>query len=105
MARLSCLFCSVAYIDFMPEQLDKIMQHIRSTRGLSVRIAQECGIARSAVYQWKQVPAERVQEIAGIIGKTPEQIRPDIFKPRGKHARAPGLAKRRSRSTISKAME
>jgi DNA-binding transcriptional regulator YdaS (Cro superfamily) len=87
-------------------KLDKTMKHIRGTRGLSVRIAELCGIARSAVYQWKQVPAERVQEIAMILGKEPEDIRPDIFKRRGKHGKkGTGVGRRRSGSPVSKALE
>ena len=58
------------------------MVRIRSERGLSVKIAKACGIERAAVYQWKRVPVERVHEVAAVIGQTPEQIRPDIFRRR-----------------------
>ena len=64
------------------EGLDGIMRKIRATRGLSITIAKACAIERAAVYQWKRVPVERVHTVAAIIGKTPEQIRPDIFRPR-----------------------
>jgi pyruvate kinase len=59
---------------------DKAVTKIRSKRGLSVRVAEACGIERAAVYQWKKVPIERVYDVAPVIDMTPEQIRPDIFK-------------------------
>jgi pyruvate kinase len=62
--------------------LDKVVAHIRATRGLSVRVAEACGIERAAVYQWKKVPVERVHQVAKALDMTPEQIRPDIFKRR-----------------------
>jgi hypothetical protein len=62
-----------------PAVMDEIIIKIRGERGLSVRIAKACGIERAAVYQWKQVPIERVHAVAKVIGMTPEQIRPDIF--------------------------
>ena len=65
----------------MPKEPDRICARIHATRGLSAKIARACGTHRSAIYQWKRVPAERVQLVADIMGLTPEQIRPDIFKP------------------------
>ena len=62
-------------------KVDRACAKIRATRGLAVRVAEACGIARAAVYQWDKVPIERVHEVAEVIGMTPEQIRPDIFKP------------------------
>jgi hypothetical protein len=67
-------------------KLDGIMRTIRAKRGLSITIAKACGIERAAVYQWTRVPIERVHVVAPIIGKTPEQIRPDIFKPKARKA-------------------
>jgi hypothetical protein len=66
----------------LPEQPDKICKAIHAQRGLSVRIADACGIHRSAVYQWRRVPPQWVHTVAEVTGWTPEQIRPDIFKPR-----------------------
>lgn len=65
-----------------PDTLDKVMAYIRNTRGMSVRVAEACGIERAAVYQWTQVPIERVHQVAKVIKMTPEKIRPDIFKRR-----------------------
>jgi hypothetical protein len=69
-------------------ELDPIMQSIRQTRGQSVQIAAACGIDKAAVYQWKRVPAHWVQKVARIIGRKPEEIRPDIFKPSRTRRRA-----------------
>lgn len=60
------------------QQIDPI-QIIKESRGLAVRIAEECGIARTAVYQWKRVPVHRVKIVARILKLKPGQIRPDIF--------------------------
>jgi len=62
---------------------DRACAKIKETRGLAVRVAEACGIARSAVYQWDRVPIERVHAVSKVIGMTPHQIRPDIFKRRG----------------------
>lgn len=61
-------------------ELDPIMLAIRETRGMSVQIAEACGIDKAAVYQWKRVPPQWVNVVAKIIKKRPEQIRPDIFR-------------------------
>jgi hypothetical protein len=65
-----------------PEEPDKVMKYIRSVRGLSIRIADACDIKRAAVYQWTQVPVERIHDVAKVLGWKPEKIRPDIFKRR-----------------------
>jgi transcriptional regulator with XRE-family HTH domain len=67
---------------YTQEGMDRVMRQIRKTRGLSVKVAQACGVSRAAVYQWRRVPPAWVQTVAPIVGLTPEEIRPDIFKPR-----------------------
>lgn len=67
------------------EQRDAAVAHIRGTRGLSVKVAEACGIKRQAVYQWERVPPENVLVVAGVINMPPEKIRPDVF---GKRAGA-----------------
>jgi DNA-binding transcriptional regulator YdaS (Cro superfamily) len=71
----------------MPKQPDKIVAKIHATRGLSAEIARACGIHRASVYQWKRVPPVQVLTVAELTGLTPEQIRPDVFRPR-KHQAA-----------------
>jgi hypothetical protein len=68
-------------------ELDRACAKIRSTRGLSVRVAEACGIERAAVYQWTKVPIERVHDVAAVIGWRPERIRPDVFRPAKKTRR------------------
>lgn len=68
------------------QKLDRIMARIRAERGLSVRVAQACGIARTAVYQWTKVPLERVHVVADLLGIPPEQVRPDFFRPKRKRS-------------------
>ena len=41
----------------MSKEPDKICVRIYATRGLSAKIARALGTHRSAVYQWKRVPA------------------------------------------------
>jgi sorbitol-specific phosphotransferase system component IIBC len=62
------------------KKVDQAIKAIKETRGLAVRVAEACGIARNAVYQWERVPVERVHTVAPILEMTPEQIRPDIFR-------------------------
>jgi len=62
------------------KKVDQAIKAIKETRGLAVRVAEACGIARNAVYQWERVPVERVHVVAPILEMTPEQIRPDIFR-------------------------
>jgi hypothetical protein len=62
------------------EGLDKVMSMIRNKRGMSMRVAEACGIQRAAVYQWKQVPLNRIHIVAEVLGLKPEQIRPDFFQ-------------------------
>jgi len=59
---------------------DPAIDLIRGTRGLAVQIANELGIKRTAVYQWRRVPSERVNDVARIIGRSPNFIRPDLYK-------------------------
>jgi hypothetical protein len=61
---------------------DKIVAKIFSTVGLRVQIAKACDISPQSVTQWKKVPAHWVQTVAEVTGWKPEDIRPDIFKPK-----------------------
>jgi DNA-binding transcriptional regulator YdaS (Cro superfamily) len=59
---------------------DAVVRAIRAKRGLPARIARHLGIKPQAVLQWGRVPAEHVVEIADLVGMSPSQIRPDVFK-------------------------
>lgn len=57
--------------------MEAVKKKIRVTK-----LAAELGITSGAVSQWKEVPAERVGEVARATGLRPEVIRPDIFAKR-----------------------
>ena len=61
---------------------DHVIETIRATRGLQYDIAHICGISRQAVSAWKRVPPRWVITISQITGISPEEIRPDIFRPK-----------------------
>jgi DNA-binding transcriptional regulator Cro len=61
--------------------VDDIIRLIRSTRGLSARVARACGIDKAAVYQWKHVPVLRANTVADLLDIDVEKVRPDIFLP------------------------
>ena len=69
-------------VNLLPARRDSICRSILSRRGMAVRIADACGIHRSSVYQWRKVPPQWVQVVAELMQMNPEEIRPDIFKPR-----------------------
>ena len=69
-------------MEMVSEQRDRIMRRIYSERGLATDIARKLGLTYQAVQQWKRVPPEHVMSVAPILDMKPEDIRPDIFKPR-----------------------
>jgi hypothetical protein len=71
---------------YRPEGQDPAVKRFRAIRGQATDIARECGIERAAVYQWKRVPAQWIHQVAQVTGMKPEDIRPDIFRPRRKRA-------------------
>lgn len=42
-------------------------------------LARSIGVTRQAVYQWREVPAERVPDIAALTGLQRAELRPDLF--------------------------
>jgi len=66
----------------LKDHRDPVMRRIYLQRGLALQIAEKLGISYQAVQKWKRVPPEHVMTLAPILKMTPEQIRPDIFKPR-----------------------
>lgn len=49
-------------------------------RGATKRLARELGISTAAVSQWERVPRDRVVEVAAILGVSPEELRPDLYR-------------------------
>lgn len=46
------------------------------------KLAEILGLTRQAIYQWRQVPAERLVEIEEATGGrvTREELRPDLYR-------------------------
>lgn len=59
--------------------------------GGNAAVAKIFGISREAVGQWDRCPAERVLGLSDATGGkvTPEQLRPDIYRPRSQPSAAP----------------
>ena len=57
------------------------MRMIFDRLGFASEIARHLGVTPQSVSLWTQVPVRHVHAIAPLIGMTPEEIRPDIFKP------------------------
>ena len=51
-----------------------------SIHGAASQLARDLGISRSAIAQWKKVPAERVVDVERYTGIPREELRPDIFR-------------------------
>ena len=66
----------------MTEQRDAVMRRVYRERGFASIIAREVGITPRAVQQWKKVPPEYVMTLAPLLEMRPEDIRPDIFRPK-----------------------
>lgn len=43
------------------------------------RLAERIGVTRQAIYQWREVPADRVVEMAAATGVSRAAFRPDLF--------------------------
>lgn len=56
------------------------MELLRSQRGLMTRVAEALGINRAAVAMWRDVPPERVPDVARITGYSRHQLRPDLWE-------------------------
>lgn len=49
--------------------------------GTKAELADELGISRQALNQWRRVPHERVLEVERILGISRSVLRPDIYPP------------------------
>jgi DNA-binding transcriptional regulator YdaS (Cro superfamily) len=54
--------------------MDAIRAHMRLAH-----LARELGVTKSAISQWKRVPAERLGDVSRITGIPMEILRPDLF--------------------------
>ena len=53
---------------------------LRSQRGLMAKTARALGITRSAVAQWRVVPADQVIAVEAASGIAREDLRPDLYR-------------------------
>jgi len=56
-----------------------VMAEISATRGLAGKIAAACGLHRTSVVEWKQVPPRHVLTVAKLLKRSPHSIRPDLY--------------------------
>ena len=61
--------------------IDETVRLIRATPAIVNEIMAVCGITRPAIWQWRQVPRDRVLAVAKIMGIKPYVIRPDFYPP------------------------
>ena len=59
-------------------KFDRGIRKLREAKAFPV-IAEELGIARTAPYDWRRVPARRVLAISRITGISPHDLRPDLY--------------------------
>ena len=79
---------------------DPILEDILARRGAVTQIASSLGISAAAVSQWQRVPAERVTELATLLGLPPHQLRPDLHAvPEGRPRPSTRIPLRRRRRT------
>jgi DNA-binding transcriptional regulator YdaS (Cro superfamily) len=62
-------------------KLDPGIRKLREAKAFPV-ISEQLGIARTAPYDWKRVPAKRVLAISRITGLSPHELRPDLYPKR-----------------------
>lgn len=43
------------------------------------RLAERIGVTRQAIYQWREVPVERIADIAAVTGVSRADLRPDLY--------------------------
>lgn len=59
--------------------MEKLLAYLDAERGRRLALASALNCSPSAISMWKQVPAERVGDVARATGIPPEELRPDIF--------------------------
>jgi DNA-binding transcriptional regulator YdaS (Cro superfamily) len=57
--------------------MEELIRYFEAQRGRKLKLAQTLGITHGAVSQWKDVPLERVHDVADATGIPPHVLRPD----------------------------
>ena len=60
------------------------LQHIKSTRGLTAKIARRLGVSWNAVAKWTRIPEKYVIEVEEVTGISREELCPHLYKSREK---------------------
>jgi DNA-binding transcriptional regulator YdaS (Cro superfamily) len=61
--------------------MSTIIQTVIEKAGGIAALARGLGIKHTSIYNWKQVPPERVLAIEGLTGISRHELRPDIYGP------------------------
>lgn len=69
--------------------MEELLRYLDEKRGRRGELAAALGISPSAISMWKQVPAERVGDVARATGIPPDVLRPDIFRDTAPAAEVP----------------
>jgi DNA-binding transcriptional regulator YdaS (Cro superfamily) len=64
--------------------MDEPLKRAIEAAGGPVSFAAALGINRQAVWKWKRCPAHRIIEVERISGVPREELRPDLYRPRGR---------------------
>lgn len=59
---------------------DPIILTIANKLGGHAAFARSLGLHRTATFQWRRVPVDRLQAVEKLSGVPREKLRPDIFK-------------------------
>jgi len=65
---------------------DSILEELMERRRMNARIAECCQISTAAVSQWRRVPKKHLEKVAQVSGKSPSDLRPDLFQNDGNKA-------------------
>lgn len=61
------------------EQQKEPLQAAANAVGGRAQLASLIGVTKSAVYQWRRVPAERVLAVEAATGVPRQRLRPDLY--------------------------
>jgi DNA-binding transcriptional regulator YdaS (Cro superfamily) len=71
----------------MTENIETPLQRAATAVGGVPKLAEALGISRPAIYQWDEIPADRVIAIERITGISRHDLRPDLH-PRDNFSRS-----------------
>ncbi len=63
------------------EAVNPALLAIKEQRGLATKLAKQCGISRTAVWMWKQVPPKHAVKVARTLKMPVHIVCPSVFPP------------------------